>query len=235
MLEIHQLAARHGTFRLGPVDLSLAGGEVLALCGPNGSGKTTLINVLLGTKSPESGHVSLDGRVLDLRTRDYLTDVGFVPDETSTLFDELTAAEHVSLLCARRDGNRRDVTSRAHEIMELLDFRPGRLLCRSYSHGMKKKLQLVLALMHEPSLLIVDELRNGLDPLSARLAEDLLIRSVTARGGVVVTATHDLAWVDRMQPRLLLLHRGRPLDVRSPAELTSPHESLEDAFLRVCA
>lgn len=235
MLEIHQILAHHGSFRLGPVDLSLAGGEVLALCGPNGSGKTTLINVLLGTKSPDAGHITLGSRTLDLRTRDYLADVGFVPDETSTLFDELTAAEHVSLLCARRDGNRPDVPGRAQEIMELLDFHPGRMLARSYSHGMKKKLQLVLALMHEPSLLIVDELRNGLDPLSARLAEDLLIGSVTARGGVVVTATHDLAWVDRIQPRLLLLNRGRALEVDSPADLTAQHESLEDAFLRVCA
>ena len=233
-LELDDLMAVRGKFTLGPVSVSLDRGEILGLCGANGSGKTTLINVILGTLLPAAGSMTIFGQSADLDGRSYMRRVGFVPDESTTLFDELTASEHVRLTIARRDGAARSdqVRRRSEVLLEALELHPDRMLARSFSHGMKKKLQIVLALMHEPDLLIVDELRNGLDPLSARTAESLIVEAA-GRGTTIIVATHDLFWVERLNLRVLLLRAGEVCAAGSASELVRDGGSLEDSFVRM--
>jgi len=237
LLLVNDLVVKRRSFTLGPTSVSVFPGQSIAIVGPNGSGKTTLIEAMLGILDAESGSITVVGSKIDRRTKEHLGRVGVVDDDPNLLFDELTALEYWSLCASTRSdiaSVQEAMLSRAHILADRMQLDGHSLkLIGSYSHGMKKKTQVVGALMHEPQLLVVDELRNGLDPIAARMVEDLVSEHLQ-RGGGLIAATHDLFWAERKADRLVVLLSGCVVGQMSPAQLAgiAGHEgSIEDGFM----
>lgn len=210
-----------GAFQLGPVDLEVPAGSITTVLGPNGSGKTTLIRALLGLVPLVSGEMSIDGYRPADRDPQMLREVGFAPDDDMALIDELTAQELWVLharVHARVAGNAHDMEAQARAIALDLDFTPPRTSIAGFSHGMKKKTQLAAAIMHRPGLLVLDEPRNGLDPLGIERLEALL-RAVRTQGTTCLVATHDLRWAERIADDVLILAGGVVIATGTPQEI----------------
>ena len=235
VLFVAGLEARRGRFTLGPLSLQVEPSQTVCLVGPNGAGKTTLINVVLGLTAPYAGEVLISGRPVDALRRSHLDHIGYVPDDPKLLIEELTAREYWALLdSVRRHGTPgSDAMARAAELADRLQLDPDARPISAFSHGMRKKAQLVAALMHRPALLVIDEMRNGLDPIAGRRAEEL-VAEACIEGAAVLLASHDLYGAERSADEVVVLDlgqvvaSGRPEDIRGDAD-----GSLEDAFIRI--
>jgi ABC-2 type transport system ATP-binding protein len=212
-------------------------GVIMGLIGPNGAGKTTTIKLILGLLLPSAGRAEVSG--LDctsesLRVREL---VGYVPDEPA-FYEFLSGRETLDFACEIRGLDRHSAWDRLEALSARLEFSQDLdQLVGGYSHGMKKKLALLLALAHAPRLLLLDEPTNGLDPPSARLVRELLSSQV-ADGVGILLSTHLLEMADRVCHSLMFLNKGHliaagtPLELRGRAGLGTD-ASLEDAFLRL--
>ncbi|WP_242090339.1 ABC transporter ATP-binding protein [Curtobacterium sp. DN_7.5] len=228
MLEIDAVTKRYGrAVVLDSVTSRVREGEVAALAGPNGAGKSTLIHVITGLTRPTRGRALLDGvPVLAGRRRD----VGFCPDDlpipellTGHEYLDLAEALHGTTLGRR---HRRRLLDCLH-----LDAAASRLI-GTYSHGMKRKLQLLAAVARRPRLLVLDEPLRGLDPESGALLR-AVIRDFADQGGAVLLSTHDLASAQSIASRLLVLQRGKLLTDVDVDAIAGKGQSLETAFLEI--
>ncbi len=218
-------------------DLSLrvAPGELYAFLGPNGAGKTTTIKMVAGLLRPDAGVIEIDG--VDIR-RDYVrakAALAYVPDQPY-VYDKLSGREFLRFVGEMYGMDRaaleRGVGEMADrfELHEFLDD-----LCESYSHGMKQRLVLSAALLHEPRALLVDEPMVGLDPRSARLVKQIL-RERVARGAAVFMSTHTLDVAEDVADRIGIIQQGRLAAEGTLQELRALAHTdgrLEDAFLRI--
>ena len=231
VLDAHALVKRYArTTVLDRVSMSVAAGAIHGLLGPNGSGKTTCLSLVTGLLEPDGGEVLVGG--VDVATPASRRLFGFAPDDLP-LPSALTGREYLVLHDALRG---RDDRERAEELADLL--RIGDALERpvgDYSHGMRRKLQLVAAVMHEPRLLVLDEPFRGLDPESATTLRALLVAFAHA-GGAVLVATHDLLRAERDCSEVTILDGGAVVAAGTPAELLARHpdaRTLDDVFLAV--
>lgn len=227
-------AYRYPTFTLGPVDLSFADGHVHALLGPNGSGKTTLINLMMGLAIPATGEVHVLGERPKADGAALYRDVGFSPDDDD-LVDELSASEYWHVLVtvlARQGADVLDCLTEADELAERLSFAPPARQIAGYSHGMRRKTQLIAALLHRPRLIVLDEPTNGLDPISAYALGEIL-RERATDGACVVVATHDLAWAERFSDLVAIISAGRVSSPDATASVLRPDAAttLLDGFV----
>ena len=236
VLRCEDIVVRVGHFHLGPVSFDARSAQTIALLGANGAGKTTLLGAVLGTLVWESGGVTVLGETTTRKDVRWLRHVGFVPDDPEQLLPELTAWEYWELV-ARIRGRTPDVTAtyveRAGRLAEHLLFRPSRHdLIRGYSHGMRKKTQLVAAMLHAPRLLILDEPRNGLDPAGIAALEALL-HTHRDQGGAALVATHDLHWAARVSSSAVILSDGTVAGVGPIEDLCQIGEDVESMFFRL--
>jgi ABC-2 type transport system ATP-binding protein len=222
-------------FTLGPLDLAAAPGLVHGVIGPNGSGKTTLVNLLVGLLQPSRGAVSIFGERPVADGRRLYCSLGYSPDEDD-LIPELSAEEYWDT-CAvlhQRFGQTRDAQlAAAFDYASRLDFTPPRQQIASYSHGMRKKTQIIAALLHNPQLVILDEPTNGLDPIAAyRLGE--LIRTLAVAGTAFLVTCHDLAWAERFTDIVTILRSGAVVTCAPTKQVLrrSENETLLDGFMR---
>jgi ABC-2 type transport system ATP-binding protein len=234
MLTIAALSKRYGErVALDGLNLELAGGQFVALLGPNGAGKSTLFQLLTGLFVPSAGEIRIAGFDLRRQARAALARIGVVFQQLSLDLD-LSVRRNLRLHADLHGLPRAQARSRIeHEceragITDDLDRAP-----RELSGGTRRKVELVRALLHRPSLLLMDEATVGLDPKSRR---DLLaaIRSEVAdRGVTVLWATHRVEEAESAD-RVLLLHRGRLLADDAPAAVTRAlgGHTLEDGFVR---
>jgi ABC-2 type transport system ATP-binding protein len=232
LLSVANVAYLYPGFRLGPLTLNVAGGEVLGVIGPNGCGKTTLLEVCIGRRAPASGEVFLSEGVRPSAAAGKRR-VGYCPDETTSLFAELTAREWWSIR-ARGFGGRSGMAKMvdtAERIASELEFAPPSSQISSYSHGMRKKTQLIGALLHGPQLLVLDEPTNGLDPLSS-YRFGTTMRSALSTNNACLVATHDLAWARRFCDRILVLRRGE-ITALGPVQLLDRSSDLMDSFIEL--
>ena len=235
MVHIANLMVRRSeTFTLQIPLLKLGSGIILCVAGPNGSGKTTLIDCLAGLLSPGQGSVTLAGKRVNHNVRNTKAMVGFVPDDDSWLIQGLCATEYFALLARiyQNSGVTTDMHARSLTLARLLHFSAFNQPLHTLSHGNKKKVQLIAGLMHEPAVLIIDEVRNGLDPLAIITVEQLL-RAEIKRGACIIAATHDLWWAERIASSVLLLIHGKPQLFDTIETTVQRHGSLEQAFLRL--
>lgn len=233
------LCARGATFAypeftLGPVDLAAEPGIVRCIIGPNGSGKTTLVNLLLGLQQPTAGEVRLMGEPPVADGRDIFRYTGFCPDGDD-LVPELSAEELwdvCAVLHARFGASRRALMATARELAGRLEFTPPARPIAQYSHGMRKKTQLVAALLHRPKVAVFDEPTNGLDPIASyRLGE--LVRSLADDGTAFLITSHDLAWAERFSDRVTVLRSGTVAAAGPTSEVLarSADGTLLDSFM----
>jgi ABC-2 type transport system ATP-binding protein len=234
-LEIRGLTRRYG--KLTAVDaLSLAvrPGEILGFLGPNGAGKTTTLKVCAGLLRPDAGEVLVAGASLAREPRRARAGLGLVPDRPF-LYERLSAREFLDFIGALYDVPPALARERADGLLERFDLADAADdWIERYSLGMRQKVSVAAALLHDPPVVLLDEPLNGLDPRAARALKDLL-RERAARGGGVLVSTHLLEVAERLCDRVVILHRGRKVAEGSLAELRGPRAdaTLEDVFLEL--
>jgi ABC-2 type transport system ATP-binding protein len=219
---IHGLFYSYGRHQvLFDVDLVARCGRLTCLLGPNGAGKTTLVHCLVGMLAPNAG-------VIELPAGESRRDrFGFVYDDLPLPLS-LTGAEVLALLKATHSTWDDALVS---DLVDVLGLAPAmnRLLA-TYSHGMKRKVQLIASLGHRPSIWVLDEPFRGLDPVATAVL-GVLIRQFKADDGAVILATHDLLAAERIADDVAIIASGRVVRAGTVAELVGPSASLQDVYL----
>lgn len=235
MIEMRAVQKRYGSFQaLHPLDLDVRDGEVFGFLGPNGAGKTTTIRMLAGVLVPTSGEIRIDG--LDILKNDVEARrrVGYIPDRPY-LYEKLTAREFMGFVAGIYNLDPVVARQRADELLAENDLlKRADELIEAYSHGMKQRLVLSAALLHEPRLLIVDEPMVGLDPHGARRIKDKL-REIADDGRSVFLSTHSLDVAQEVCDRVGILFRGRLIAMDTVDALLNQRDSgdLEAVFLQI--
>ena len=216
---------------LQDVNWLLPRGMISGLLGPNGAGKTTLFRLVMGILKPTSGYIRVSGLDCFDDRVEVKRHVGYLPDEP--VFYSYLSGREILELSASMHGL--DAKATLHRIMPLVErFDLSDALPRfaeDYSRGMKKKLALLLALLHEPELLVLDEPTNGLDVESTRMFFDL-ITELAGAGKTVVFSTHLLDQVERLCSHAAIIGGGRLIASGTLEELRGT-ERLEDVFVRL--
>ena len=211
------------------LDLDVPVGSFCGLVGPNGSGKTTTLRMVAGLLRPDAGQVWVGGHDTWTDTLTVRRRIGVVPDPLN-LFDRLTARELLLHVGELRGLERDEVVHRAEELLEVMDLASDAdAQIGGYSHGMRKKTAIAAALLHRPSVLLLDEPFEGVDPVSAVAVRTMLDR-FRAAGGTIVFSSHAMDLVDRMCDHVAVMARGGLL-ASGPIETLRGSGRLEDAFI----
>jgi ABC-2 type transport system ATP-binding protein len=225
-----QIAVDHLSFRV-------ARGRFFGFLGPNGAGKSTTIKMLTGLLRPTAGDAVVEGVRLSQDLLGVKRVIGILPEELP-LYERLTGEEYLQFAGRMYGLPRAETGRRAVELLEFLTLADDRgKLIADYSQGMKKKLALAAALIHNPRVLFLDEPLNGIDPVSGRVVTDLL-RRMTAKGVTLFFTTHVLDVVERLCDEVAVIDRGRIVaqgtidDIRTQREV-GQDASLEDVFLKL--
>jgi ABC-2 type transport system ATP-binding protein len=219
------------------LDLQVKTGELFGFLGPNGAGKTTTIRMLLGLLQPTAGTAVVAGHDVQQEPLAVKGAVGYLA-EMPYLYDKLTGREFLRFVGGLYGLTDEESDARAERLLALFGLtEKGDQLIESYSHGMRQKIALSSALLHEPRVLLLDEPLSGLDPYSARRVKEVL-RELCRRGVTVFLSTHILEIAEKMCDRVGILERGQLIaegtmeDLRAQAQ--SPEgATLEDLFLRL--
>jgi len=213
------------------ISFEVPAGQVLGYLGPNGAGKTTTIRILTGQLTPQAGKVELAGVDVLAKPEEAKRLLGYVPEQAA-LYEELTPREFLDLVAALHDLEPRRAAHRAREYLEFFDL-SDRMDDRmnTFSKGMRKKVVISAALLHDPKVLFLDEPLDGLDANAALQLKELL-RQLAGSGVAVLYSSHVLDVVEKVCDRVVILHEGRivldgPMeDVRQRAG----GKGLEDLF-----
>ena len=235
-LAIAGLAKRYGDRpAVDGLDLVIPQGEFHALLGPNGAGKTTTLRIVAGLVRADAGSVRVLGHDIAAAPDDAKRVLAFLPDDPM-LYGKLDALEYLEFVAGLWGIDGRTARGRAEALLEGLELADkGAERVDGYSRGMRQKLALAGALVHEPRVLILDEPLTGLDAHAARLVKDLLVERVRA-GGTVVLTTHILEIAERLAERISIIASGRIVAQGSMEELRAAAgrgETLEDVFLEI--
>ncbi len=233
MMRARGVEKKYGDFQaVHPLDLDVREGEVFGFLGLNGAGKTTTFRMLAGVLPPTAGQIVIDGLDLAAHPVEARRKIGFIPDRPY-LYDKLTAREFLRFL---GEVYGMPLASLDREVNAVLEqqtlLEQADALVESFSHGMKQRLVLAGALLHQPRLLIVDEPMVGLDPRGAKQIKRTF-RELAAAGRTVFLSTHTLAVAAEVCDRIAIIHRGRITHSGTVHELCHDGEDLEELFLRV--
>ena len=209
MLEMRNVSKRFsGIPAVDNVSFLARPGEVTGYLGPNGSGKSTTMKMVTGLIEPSAGHIFFEGRLIQQDLIAYKRRMGYVPEEPY-LYTHLSAIEYLTMVAQLRDLPGRPALQRIDGMLHLFSLYADRHASISgYSKGMRQKVLLIAALMHNPQLVLLDEPFSGLDIASALVLRSL-IQELAARGKVVLFSSHELDTVERICSRVVILHRGK--------------------------
>jgi ABC-2 type transport system ATP-binding protein len=213
------------------VSFSARPGEVTGYLGPNGSGKSTTMKMITGLIEMTAGEILFDGKPIQNDLIAYKRRMGYVPEEPY-LYNHLSGAEYLTMVADLRDLPARESANQIDGLLRLLSLHDDRHASISgYSKGMRQKVLIAAALLHNPDLILLDEPFSGLDVGSAFVLRSL-IQELAARGKVVLFSSHELDTVERVSSRIVILHRGKIVADDSIANLRSlmELESLEAIF-----
>jgi len=231
--EARGLTKRYGGFlALDHVDFCIRRGEILGYLGPNGSGKSTTVNSIVGLIEPSAGSLWLDGIRLLEDPVAYKRRIGYVPEEPH-LYTHMTAIEYLLLVGRLRGMSEPVLAEKVPAFLQLLSLWESRYAVMSaYSKGMRQRVLLAAALLHNPDLLVLDEPFSGLD-VPAGLLFRTLLRLYAAGGRMVLFSTHRFDMVEQLCSRVVILSAGRIVAEHSVTALRNPDSpSLEDIFVR---
>lgn len=218
------------------LNLNIKRGEFYALLGPNGAGKSTTLRMIAGLLLPDSGSIEILGVDLTKDPAAAKRRLAYLPDDPM-LYNKLKPFEYLEFVAGLWGIEPEIAQDRARRLLELLDLlKHSHELTEGFSRGMKQKLALAGALIHEPELIILDEPLTGLDVAAGRQVKDLLLEHVK-RGGTVILTTHILDVAERLAERIGIIQNGKLLVEGSLTELREQSrqgsKSLEDLFLEL--
>ena len=232
MLEARGVSRRyHGVTVVHDVTLALRPGEALGYLGPNGSGKTTTLRMLTGALEPSAGSVHFEGRDIQEIPIEFRRRFGYVPEEPH-LYPFLSGRGYLELVGRLREIPSPVLTHKIERLLELFGLGDaGDQDIGAYSKGMRQKIVMSAALLHDPDVLILDEPESGLDVATA-LTLRHLVRALVARGKAILYSSHVLEAVEKVCNRVIVLHRGRVVAHDSVAHLRElrSRASLEEVF-----
>ena len=220
MLEVRNLYKSYrGIPAVQDVSFTIAPGEIIGFLGPNGAGKSTTVKIITGMLRPNEGRVLFEGRDIRDDTVAYRASFGYVPEEAH-LYTYLSGLEYLQLIGRLRGLPEAILTSKAAGLLRLLQLESWQYSpISSYSKGMRQRVLIAAALLHDPRLLIFDEPLSGLDVVSARMFKDLL-EVLAAQGKAILYISHVLEVVEQICNRVIVIARGRVLADAPPSELT---------------
>jgi ABC-2 type transport system ATP-binding protein len=235
MLEIRGLTKYYRNIPVvNDVSFSIRPGEVTGYLGPNGSGKSTTVKIVTALIEPSRGNVLLDGRNIREDLIGFRRRLGYVPED-AILYTYLTGLEYLQLI-GRLRGMRLDVVDRrANDLLELFSLHPHRHApIANYSKGMKQRVLISAALMHDPDVLILDEPLSGIDVSSAQLFKYLLTE-LARQGKMILYISHVLEVVERVCARVVIIYRGKIMADDSVENLRklANAPSLEEIFTQL--
>jgi ABC-2 type transport system ATP-binding protein len=218
VLQVQNLSKRYGALTaVDNLSLEIYSGEVFGFLGPNGAGKTTSINMMCGLLRPDSGQVLVHGIPINGGTADVRTRVGVCPQEI-VLWSHMTCIEQLEFIGQMNDIPGKIARQRGERLLEELGLAEKRdKQARMLSGGMQRRLNLAMALVHDPDIVVLDEPEAGLDPQS-RVAVRAYIQSL-ARSKTIVLTTHNMDEAERVADRIAIIDRGRLLVLDTPDAL----------------
>lgn len=234
MLKVTQLTKQYRNLRaLDGISFQVHRGEMLGLIGPNGSGKTTTLRVVAGLTHPDTGDVWIGGHSILSSPLEAKRNLGFVPQELS-IYPFLTGQEFLEFVGDVRQLPREIRDEQIAHFLKTMELSEAKdRLVREYSEGMARKLSICAALLGPPSVVVLDESLNGLDPQSSRKTR-LLLDQCLEKGIAVVLTSHILAIVEQAATKVVLLHKGTvamELEKQDLRSLAQKSKSLEDVYL----
>ncbi|MGE5614091.1 MAG: ABC transporter ATP-binding protein [Bacillota bacterium] len=241
MIDIRNVSKSYNKGAVRAVDkleLHVKKGEIFGFLGPNGAGKTTTIKMIVGLLNPDEGDIFIDGTNIRDNPVEAKKKIGYVPDNPD-LYERLTGVEYLKFMADIYQvppDLRKERIEQYLEMFELKDVASD--LIKSYSHGMKQKIAITGALIHDPDVWILDEPMVGLDPKSAHLLKNGM-REHCDRGKTVFFSTHILEVAEKLCDRIGIIHKGRLIavgtidELKRSVELSGGKESLENIFLEM--
>ncbi|WP_319586231.1 ABC transporter ATP-binding protein [uncultured Desulfobulbus sp.] len=237
MLSINSLVKKYKTtLAVDDISFTVADGEILGLLGPNGAGKTTILRSIAGIIQPNAGNISISGYDLSKDEQNAKRNIAFVP-ETPNLYDMLTVYEHLRFI-AMAYNTLDHLDERATDLLEKFDLIDKKNeLVLSLSKGMKQKLAVVCAFIHDARVLLFDEPLIGIDPKGARELKDMML-AARESGCSVLISTHMLDTAERLCDRVLIIDEGHKIfegtldEIHEKVQM-SEDASLEDMFLKL--
>ncbi|MDN5363989.1 MAG: type transport system ATP-binding protein [Eubacteriales bacterium] len=213
------------------VSLEVKRGDIYGLLGPNGSGKTTLVRMIVGLIPPDAGDIYIEQKSIISEPDEAKKLVGFVPD-VPYLYEKLTGREFLQFICELWNYNKNSSQKIIEKFAKIFRLEPYMdNLIKTYSLGTKQKISLCAALVHEPSLLVLDEPLTGIDPQTSKEIRDI-IKSFAEAGGAVLLTTHFLDVAEKLCNRLGFLKSGILLRQVSIEDIKK-YGSLESYYLSV--
>ena len=237
MIELINVKKQYGrTLAVDGLNLSVAAGEIFGFIGPNGAGKTTTIRIMGGILAPTEGTVLIDGIEMAKEPEKAKQKIGFIPDRPF-LYEKLTGWEFMMFSADLYGMQGESIHGEAQNLLHMFSlWEWANGLIESYSHGMKQRLIIATALLHDPSVIIVDEPMVGLDPTGIRMVKDLL-SSKASEGKTVFMSTHSLGVAEDICDRIGIIHHGALIATGTTKDLkkTAGFEDadLEAVFLRL--
>ena len=237
MIQLINLSKHYG--KLAAVDqlnLTVPVGEIFGFLGPNGAGKTTTIRVMMGILKATSGQVLLDGHDVVIDAQKAKAIAGFIPDRPF-IYEKLSGREFLEFVGKLHRMESGKLSQRSAELLALLELSAWQdELVESYSHGMKQRLVVCAALIHEPRILIVDEPMVGMDPRGARTLKDLF-RALAKSGTTIFLSTHSIGVAEEICHRIGIIQKGRLIAYGTMADLqrqaAGNHGNLESVFFEL--
>ena len=236
MIAIHHVTKTFGELvAVDDLDLTIPAGEFFAFIGPNGAGKTTTIKMITGLLAPSQGHITLCGH--DVQD-DYIAAknvLSYVPDQPY-IYDKLTGREFLQFIGRMYNLPSQQVEKEIESLSET--FGLGSFLDElgeTYSHGMKQRVVIAAALLHDPDVLVVDEPLVGLDPRGANTLKKVFTDRAH-QGTSIFMSTHTLSLAEEVADRIGIIHEGRIITLGGPTEIRKKAQTggrLEEAFLRL--
>jgi len=232
IIKLNDLKMRYSSdYVLKGVNLEVFPGQIIGYIGPNGAGKTTTIKIMLGMLDNFEGEVTISGQKIDGNNIEYKRKIGYVP-EGAQLYETLTGNEYLEFIGKIYELDKLVIENRSQKLAELFGIdKDIHSRISSYSKGMKQKLLIIAAIIHNPEIIFLDEPLNGLDANSVMVFKELLTK-LAAAGKTIFYSSHLMDVVEKISNRIVLLNNGTVVADGSFEELQAKMEegSLEEIF-----
>jgi ABC-2 type transport system ATP-binding protein len=237
MLQINNLVKKFGSFTaVDGITINVGRGELYGFLGQNGAGKTTTIKMITGIYAPTMGTILVDGIDITKNPLKAKSCIGYVPDQPF-LYDKLTGREFLYFSGGLYNLDKKIISAKIEELVELLNIESWLdKRTEEYSQGMKQRITIASALIHDPKLIILDEPMVGLDPQSAVLVKNILKKKV-AEGAAVFVSTHSLSFAEEVCSKIGIIKHGKMIyeDRRDAIETIKAtlNSNFEEVFLEL--